>query len=396
MMKKILVINLFIAITALIFILPGSAQAVDCGWTCSNGTATCKSGGTSTRDGWDSAGNRGKCTESCSGDAASWQSCDGNRVWVSCGDAGGAKRSVGACLSAPPATAAPTAAPTPTPTAAPVPHWVPPTCKGDNETNMFFYGCKLTTLSDEEALRTHDGDCNARTGPNASTEQRDFCAEFCDRANQAERNNLCGPAGVPTATGFQKQCSADGTQATFTWNPVNNIRANNRDHQGIYNLRFNAPPGNTWIGTNDMFVSMRPSTATPVSFTSGHNPSNDPTVSWACRDGGTASHCVATANTNIVLGLSYVSASLQVYSSIGQRSAYAGVNLKCDPAPFVCDFNDNRIYDDGDVTFWKRIFSRVDNDSERTTKADCSGDSRVDLVDFNRWRNMKYLGSIGN
>lgn len=56
------------------------------------------------------------------------------------------------------------------------------------------------------------------------------------------------------------------------------------------------------------------------------------------------------------------------------------------PTTLACDFNRNGSYDDGDFTLWLQEFLKV----KTTTQSDCTGDGRVDLLDFNRWRNLRY------
>ncbi|OGE25555.1 hypothetical protein A3B42_00220 [Candidatus Daviesbacteria bacterium RIFCSPLOWO2_01_FULL_38_10] len=66
------------------------------------------------------------------------------------------------------------------------------------------------------------------------------------------------------------------------------------------------------------------------------------------------------------------------------------------PASKECDFNGNNEYDDGDIiNFWKDIFLGGGSPADQT-KADCNNDRSIDLLDFNKWRNLRWHGSIGN
>ena len=66
------------------------------------------------------------------------------------------------------------------------------------------------------------------------------------------------------------------------------------------------------------------------------------------------------------------------------------------PTSKECDFNGNNEYDDGDIiNFWKDIFLGGGSPADQT-KADCNKDRSIDLLDFNKWRNLRWHGSTGN
>lgn len=66
------------------------------------------------------------------------------------------------------------------------------------------------------------------------------------------------------------------------------------------------------------------------------------------------------------------------------------------PPALACDFNRDQKRDMTDFDFWKAVFLGTDTLSSHQAQSDCSGDGKVDLIDFNRWRNYIYLSFEGN
>lgn len=77
-----------------------------------------------------------------------------------------------------------------------------------------------------------------------------------------------------------------------------------------------------------------------------------------------------------------------------------GATATSSPAPTApltkeCDFNGNGSYEDTDITdFWKGSFLGVPGN--QAIGPDCNHDSSIDLLDFNKWRNLRWHNSEGS
>jgi hypothetical protein len=121
--KKIIIIG---AILFFVLIkLAGTVKAVDCGWSCSGTTASCKSGGSDWEyeyTGYCSDGSQGACEARCTGSIDADVNCGGIVQHISCDSA--SKINQGCCLNDPPEPAdtntpvppTTTVIPSPTPT----------------------------------------------------------------------------------------------------------------------------------------------------------------------------------------------------------------------------------------------------------------------------------------
>ena len=272
-----------------------------------------------------------------------------------------------------------------------------------NTTNTYTGNEIGVTSPDTDTVRVDLRGASFNTLPTGATANNDYATNYYSKTVTAGAASTSGPSGFFKADGSGRPLALNGNQTLYarTWNG----RAYSAETTVTYTTGNEITIG---TGTDTVRVDLRG--ASFNTLPTGATANNDYATNYYSKT--VAAGATSTTGPSGFFKADGLGRTLELkgnqtppkfyYVRTWNGRAYSAeaiFSITCaPPTPLVCDFTQNGNYDDvsADIDFWKNVYLGTDTNSGHITRADCSSNNTtVDLVDFNRWRNMKYNGSIG-